>query len=32
LIADAPAVIARYFPEAAGLYAQRGWSLPAYSR
>ncbi len=29
LIADAPGVIARYFPEAAGLYAQRGWPLPA---
>jgi nucleoside-diphosphate-sugar epimerase len=29
LIRDAPAAIARYFPEAAGLYAARGWSLPA---
>ena len=29
LIRDAPAVIARYFPEAADLYAARGWSLPA---
>jgi UDP-glucose 4-epimerase len=28
LIADAPAVIARYFPEAPDLYAARGWSLP----
>jgi UDP-glucose 4-epimerase len=26
---DAAAVIARYFPDAAGLYAQRGWILPA---
>ncbi|WP_440962771.1 NAD-dependent epimerase/dehydratase family protein [Massilia sp. GER05] len=26
---DAPAVIARYFPDAASLYAARGWSLPA---
>lgn len=25
---DAPAVIARYFPDAAGIYAQRGWALP----
>ncbi|MCW1431614.1 NAD-dependent epimerase/dehydratase family protein [Novosphingobium sp. JCM 18896] len=24
----APAVIARYFPDAAGLYAAKGWSLP----
>jgi nucleoside-diphosphate-sugar epimerase len=30
LIDDAPAVIARYFPDAAALYARRGWSLPAY--
>ena len=30
LIRDAPTVIARYFPEAADLYAERGWSLPAY--
>jgi UDP-glucose 4-epimerase len=28
LIRDAPAVIARYFPEAPRLYAARGWSLP----
>lgn len=26
---DAPAVIARHFPDAAALYAQRGWQLPA---
>lgn len=26
---DAPAVIARHFPEAAALYAARGWILPA---
>lgn len=26
---DAPAVIARYFPDAAGLYARQGWTLPA---
>lgn len=26
---DAPAVIARHFPDAATLYAQRGWTLPA---
>lgn len=26
---DAPAVIARYFPEARALYAQRGWRLPS---
>jgi UDP-glucose 4-epimerase len=26
---DAPAVIARYFPDAAALYARRGWLLPA---
>ncbi|UIJ46586.1 NAD(P)-dependent oxidoreductase [Sphingomonas cannabina] len=26
---DAPAVIARHFPDAAALYARRGWSLPA---
>lgn len=25
---DAPAVIARYFPQAAALYARRGWALP----
>src|SRR4051794_35803045 len=30
LIRDAPAVIARYFPEAPRLYAERGWTLPAY--
>ena len=29
LLRDAPAVIARHFPEAAGLYARRGWTLPA---
>ena len=29
LLDDAPAVIARHFPEAAELYARRGWSLPA---
>jgi UDP-glucose 4-epimerase len=28
LLRDAPAVIARHFPEAAALYAGRGWSLP----
>lgn len=28
LIADAPAVIARHFPNAAELYARRGWVLP----
>lgn len=26
---DAPAVIARHFPQAAALYARRGWRLPA---
>lgn len=26
---DAPAVIARHFPDAAELYARRGWTLPA---
>ena len=26
---DAPSVIAKYFPDAATLYAQRGWTLPA---
>jgi nucleoside-diphosphate-sugar epimerase len=26
---DAPAVIARHFPDAAALYAARGWTLPA---
>ncbi|MDB5693531.1 MAG: NAD-dependent epimerase/dehydratase [Alphaproteobacteria bacterium] len=30
LIRDAPAVIARIFPQAAELYAARGWSLPAF--
>jgi nucleoside-diphosphate-sugar epimerase len=30
LIRDAPAVIARHFPAAAGLYAQAGWTLPAH--
>lgn len=29
LIEDAPAVIARHFPNAAELYARAGWSLPA---
>ena len=29
LIADAPALIARHFPTAPALYAERGWSLPA---
>ena len=29
LKSDAATVIARYFPEAAALYAARGWSLPA---
>jgi len=29
LIEDAPAVIARYFPEARALYAKAGWALPA---
>ena len=28
LKADAPEVIARYFPDAAALYAGRGWQLP----
>lgn len=28
LMDDAPAVIARYFPQAPTLYAARGWSLP----
>jgi UDP-glucose 4-epimerase len=28
LITDAPAVIGRYFPDAATLYAARGWQLP----
>jgi UDP-glucose 4-epimerase len=30
LIEDAPAVIARYFPEAPRLYAARGWTLPPF--
>ncbi len=30
LIEDAPAVIARYFPQAPELYARAGWSLPAF--
>ncbi len=30
LIRDAPAVIARTFPQAAELYARQGWRLPAY--
>jgi len=29
LLHDAPAVIARYFPQAPALYARMGWSLPA---
>ena len=29
LIDDAPAVIARHFPDAPALYARQGWSLPA---
>ena len=29
LLRDAPAVVARYFPEAPALYARMGWSLPA---
>ena len=29
LKADAPGAIARYFPDAAELYARRGWQLPA---
>jgi len=29
LIRDAPAVIARHFPDAAELYARTGWTLPA---
>lgn len=28
LIEDAPAVIARYFPDAPGVYARAGWELP----
>lgn len=28
LLADAPGVIARHFPHAAGLYARAGWTLP----
>ncbi len=28
LKADAPSVVARHFPQAAGLYAARGWQLP----
>ncbi len=30
LVEDAPAVIARYFPQAAQLYARAGWTLPAH--
>ncbi|PZU60255.1 MAG: NAD-dependent epimerase/dehydratase [Sphingobium sp.] len=30
LMADAPAVIARYFPQAAALYARHGWTLPGH--
>jgi nucleoside-diphosphate-sugar epimerase len=29
LLADAPAVIGRHFPDAAALYAQAGWTLPS---
>ncbi len=29
LLRDAPAVIARHFPDAPGLYARVGWTLPA---
>jgi len=30
LVHDAPAVIAGHFPDAAEIYARRGWTLPAY--
>ena len=30
LVADAPAVIARYFPKAVELYARAGWTLPSH--
>ena len=30
LIEDAPSMIARYFPDAAELYARAGWSLPRH--
>jgi nucleoside-diphosphate-sugar epimerase len=30
LIEDAPAAIARHFPQAAGLYARMGWRLPGH--
>ena len=30
LLEDAPAVIARHFPEAAEIYARRGWELPSH--
>lgn len=30
LVHDAPAVIARHFPEAEEIYARRGWTLPAF--
>ena len=30
LVTDAPAVIARYFPEAADLYTRAGWTLPLH--
>ena len=30
LVRDAPAVIARHFPDAPALYSARGWSLPAH--
>ena len=29
LLRDAPAVVARHFPDAPGLYARKGWTLPA---
>jgi nucleoside-diphosphate-sugar epimerase len=29
MIGDAPAVVARHFPDAAALYAEAGWALPA---
>lgn len=30
LVRDAPAVVARHFPDAAELYARTGWGLPAH--
>jgi UDP-glucose 4-epimerase len=30
LVADAPGVIARHFPDAAAVYAKAGWSLPTH--